>query len=281
MKKKWTGERLETFIFNSTAIEHLHRYALAQPFVKDKVVLDIACGEGYGSNLMAQIAKKTIGVDISKETISEAREKYKKSNLQFLEGSTSNIPCEDHSIDIVVSFETIEHHDQHEKMIEEILRVLKPEGLLIMSSPDKFFYSIVRNHENPFHVKELFEDEFKRLILKYFRFQIFFSQNSGFYSVVLPEKQDQNQKISGYSGDYENIVVDKSIGSLYWITIASNFEIPPIEVHPLFNGNTILDLQLKTIKEQYQNSFSYKIGNRILIPLSFIKKIWKWLLSRM
>jgi len=63
--KNWTGERLETHILNVITIEHLHRYALALPHSTGKIVLDIACGDGYGSNLLARNAVSVIGVDIA------------------------------------------------------------------------------------------------------------------------------------------------------------------------------------------------------------------------
>ena len=92
MKKKWTGERLETFIYNRDAVDHLHRYAIASNFVEGKVVLDIASGEGYGSNLMSEKASFVYGVDIDESTIRKADKKYKKNNLKLLKGSTSAIP---------------------------------------------------------------------------------------------------------------------------------------------------------------------------------------------
>ncbi len=137
MKKKWTGERLETFVLNETTVEHLHRYGIVMPFIEDKTVLDIACGEGYGSKLLSSKALKVIGVDIDLETIEKASKKYGSSNLTFIQGSADKIPVKDGSIDTVVSFETIEHHDKHNEMMNEIKRVLKPGGILIISSPEK------------------------------------------------------------------------------------------------------------------------------------------------
>ena len=113
MKKKWSGERLETFVYGEFVSEHLHRYCLANLYVTDKVVLDIASGEGYGSNLLSSSAKEVIGVDIDQEAVENAKQKYKKSNLNFKTGSADKIPVADNSIDVLVSFETIEHHDKH------------------------------------------------------------------------------------------------------------------------------------------------------------------------
>ncbi len=134
-------ERLSPDTFSMSSVEHLHRYALAADICGGKDVLDIASGEGYGSNLLAQAAKTVIGVDISTEAIDQAKAKYVRPNLRFLRGAADAIPLDSSSIDVVVSFETLEHHDKHEEMLSEIKRILRPNGLLIISTPDKRFYS--------------------------------------------------------------------------------------------------------------------------------------------
>src|SRR5690242_14088156 len=108
MKRTWTGERLETFIYDETTIEHLHRYAIAKEYVKDKLVLDLACGEGYGSNLLAQDARRITGADISASTIESAKLKYQKPNLDFIQCPAHQLPFADNSFEVVVSFETLE-----------------------------------------------------------------------------------------------------------------------------------------------------------------------------
>src|SRR5687768_2473380 len=122
----FTGERYVPEIRGDIALEHLHRYLLAKQLVAGKTVLDIASGEGYGSSILAESAFKVAGVDISREAVSHAQAKYRAENLEFLLGSCSVIPLSDASVDVVVSFETIEHHDEHELMIKEIKRVLRP-----------------------------------------------------------------------------------------------------------------------------------------------------------
>jgi len=111
-----TGERLLTGYFDRFTVEHLHRYALTRRLDHGKDVLDIASGEGYGSNLLASVANTVIGVDIDPMVVRHAKNKYSKNNLDFLTGSCSSIPLEPDSVDLVVSFETLEHHDQHEEM---------------------------------------------------------------------------------------------------------------------------------------------------------------------
>jgi glycosyltransferase involved in cell wall biosynthesis/SAM-dependent methyltransferase len=159
---------------------------LARELAHGKSVLDIACGEGYGSDLLAAVAAQVIGVDLSEEAIAHARRKYGSRNLQFRLGSCSRIPVGDASIDLVVSFETIEHHAQHDEMMREIKRVLRPDGLLVMSSPDRYQYSDVPGHRSPYHVRELYLDELCALLGRFFRNRKLYGQGVRFASVVGP-----------------------------------------------------------------------------------------------
>ena len=149
----WTGEQYVPQLGGEIELEHLHRYHWAALFSGGKRVLDIACGEGYGSEILARSATQVIGVDVSQAVV-HASSKYSQTNLEFLVGSCDGIPVSDASVDVVVSFETIEHHDRHQKMMREVKRVLRPDGILIISSPDKYVYSDVSGYKNPFHVRE-------------------------------------------------------------------------------------------------------------------------------
>ncbi len=120
-----TGERFIPGMTGIIELEHLHRYALAMTLSKGKRVLDAASGEGYGSNLLASVAESVTGIDISFEAIGHAKQRYSAKNLEFRQGNCANLPIDDCSIDLVVSFETIEHHDQHEEMMREFVRVLR------------------------------------------------------------------------------------------------------------------------------------------------------------
>lgn len=185
----FTGERYVPEETGNIAVEHLHRYLVAANLVRHKVVLDIACGEGYGCAILSETAAHVTGVDIAEEAILHATDRYVKGNLNFLPGSCTSIPLGDSSVDCVVSFETIEHHDQHEEFMLEIKRVLKPDGFILISSPDKEFYSDQRAFTNPFHVKELYEADFQKLIKKHFTQHSFFSQRIVFGSLILPSKE--------------------------------------------------------------------------------------------
>lgn len=128
---EFTGER---FIPEKTdgiiATEHYHRYLAVMEFLKknsDKVVLDAASGSGYGTNLISKFSKKVYGIDISIEAVEYAKNNFSRDNIEFLNSSIESLPFEDNTIDVIVSFETIEHVDltAQNKFLNEINRVLK------------------------------------------------------------------------------------------------------------------------------------------------------------
>ena len=170
---EFTGERyIPNLDAPEISYEHWHRYLYATQFVKDKVILDIACGEGYGSYLLAQYAKQVVGVDISVETIDHAISSYSRENLEFKVGSLAHIPFQDEAIfDGIVSFESIEHVSEEEQVafMKEAKRVLKPGGFLLISTPNKLTYSDLCSSKNEFHVREFYPDEFQAFLKTYFR----------------------------------------------------------------------------------------------------------------
>ena len=161
---KWTGERIIPSVLNEIAVEHISRYAFCLQLATGKKVLDIACGEGYGSNLLVPYASSVTGVDIDEKTISYAQQKYSSTNLKFIKASVLNLPFPDKSFDVIISFETIEHISEHEEMIAEISRVLKQDGMLIISTPNKKVYSANSAKPNPYHKKELDKETFANLL---------------------------------------------------------------------------------------------------------------------
>lgn len=179
-----TGERYLPEFDRDWTLEHLHRYLLACELVTGKAVLDIACGDGYGSAMLAKHATQVTGIDIDTPTVERARDKYVADNLRFLQGSATNIPLDDDSMDLVVSFETIEHLTEQDRMLREIRRVLRPKGFLLISSPNKYEYSDVPGYHNEFHLKELYCQEFEALLQKHFSRHILLGQRVIFGSLI-------------------------------------------------------------------------------------------------
>jgi ubiquinone/menaquinone biosynthesis C-methylase UbiE len=157
-----TGERMLPEKAGAVTFwEHIYRYRFATRFVRGKRVLDIACGEGYGAAALSRAgAASVIGVDISEETCEHARRKY---GVDARQGSADQIPLPAQSIDVVVSFETIEHVERPEAFLDECLRVLMPGGTLVLSTPNREAFQEMGN-ENPFHCSELTENEFVSMI---------------------------------------------------------------------------------------------------------------------
>lgn len=272
MNQNWTGERLETYIFNETAIEHIHRYAIAGEFVENKQVLDIACGEGYGSNLLIEKASAVTGVDIDPKTIERAQRKYNNSKLNFLTGDVRNIPCTDNIFDIVISFETLEHIEEHNEMMAEIKRVLKPDGLLIISTPDKYFHSDAKTIKSKFHVKELYKEEFGSLIKQFFSNVIFLQQKSMFCSAILPAENSEH--LFFYEGDFQKIEKSDSLNPVFYIAIASDREIQ-VPAGSIFNSSWSFQDILEKREALIKNSLTYKTGHLLLSPLKLIRSVFK------
>jgi SAM-dependent methyltransferase len=225
---EFTGERYMPEVAGGIKYEHLHRYLFCRPHVKNKIVLDIASGEGYGSRNLAEEAAHVYGVDIDAEAVAHAGRKYKKDNLSFQVGSCEAIPLPDASIDVVVSFETIEHHDKHQEMMSEIKRVLRPDGLLIISSPNKHVHQDINKNINPYHIKELYEDEFKALTNSYFKHCEFFEQKLTVGSAIVVKGGGSGHTVvSPNDAEFrlaQNIVPGLS-NPYYFIAICSDTEI--------------------------------------------------------
>jgi len=224
----WTGERYLTEIKGNIELEHLHRYLFAKRLCSGKRVLDIASGEGYGSAMLAQVARHVTGVDIAFDAVEHANKKYQADNLEYRQGSCAAIPLDDHSVDVVVSFETIEHHDQHDAMMHEIKRVLVSGGLLIISCPDKLEYTDRPNYSNPYHVKELYRNEFEDLLTANFKHRHIAGQRIIYGSVIFSESG--SSKLSSYEINDTSLTMTTGIPhALYLVALASDSELPMME----------------------------------------------------
>ena len=186
---KFTGERFIPGTAGEIWHEHWHRYHFTAPLVAGLDVLDVACGEGYGSALLATRAATVIGADIAQTAVDHAGARYAAvANLGFRQADCAALPFAAASFDAVVSFETIEHIVAQEPFLDEIRRVLRPDGLLILSCPNKAEYSDRLGVANEFHVRELYHDELAALIVPRFAHAVWYGQRPSFYSVVWPEE---------------------------------------------------------------------------------------------
>lgn len=164
----FTGERMTSSVQGQIEFEHLHRYCIARDLCDGLDVLDVASGEGYGAAILAGLARSVVGVEIDQESVDHARAHYASDKLHFLCGDAMALPLEDASIDLVVSFETLEHLADQARFLAEVRRVLRPSGMLLVSTPERMVYSAAGSDPNPYHVLELTEAEFCTLLSRHF-----------------------------------------------------------------------------------------------------------------
>lgn len=287
---EFTGERLTTSVKSiHGVIEHLHRYALAQKITKNKVVVDIASGEGYGSFLLSKRATRVFGVDIDEKSINHAKVKYASSkNIEFNVGSTDAIPLEDNSVDVVISFETIEHHDKHDLMMQEVSRVLKKNGFLLISSPEKSIYN-ERDPNNPYHIKELTLEDFSLLLKRNFKNVKLFNQRFVIGSLIHLINEDSVSKFNMFDGDYVHIknelYNDDFYNKSYFnLALCSNENTDDyLEVGAsIFNGVRVIKEEIEELKKGYEKKYddvlkteSFRLGNAIVKKMNLIIKFWK------
>ncbi len=182
---EFTGERFTPENTREIWYEHYHRYALASQMVDGLQVLDAASGEGYGSQLLATKAASVTAVDISDQAIIHARQRYAGTeNLEFIQADCCQLDLGDKKFDAIISFETLEHLEEQETMLAGFRRLLKPGGWLLISSPDKAEYSDAKNYSNPWHIKELYRQEFEDLLAKEFPAVSLYGQSLAFHSII-------------------------------------------------------------------------------------------------
>jgi len=281
---EFTGERFVPGVTGEMELEHIHRYLFAVNACKDKRVLDIASGEGFGSFILAQCAKTVTGVDIDQEAVKNANDIYGSSNLEFLKGSCQKIPLADATVDVVVSFETLEHIVEHDDFLKEIKRVLCPNGVLIMSTPDTDIYSNGQPTENPYHLKELTLAEYESLIKTYFKNTHMFGQKcfSGCAIQNIDHLFSQNHSKRSniyFNPDAEKVKKDHNLERIpYIVTVASDNQIEDNLLNNNFfvsttSVNDLLAMRKQIEEEKKQIEEIKKIATD---SLNLILNSWTW-----
>lgn len=146
--------------------EHYHRYAFAREFAKGARVLDLASGEGYGCALLATVASEVVGLELDAVTVAHARSWYGGENLRFETGSITdeNALADEQPFDVITCFEAVEHVAEQDRLMRLVRNRLAPGGVFLCSTPDVAVYTHDHGNENPFHVRELNQDEFRSLL---------------------------------------------------------------------------------------------------------------------
>jgi SAM-dependent methyltransferase len=176
MKLEPDGERMIVEHYRSSASDYLiylfHEvsYRFAQPFAAGRDVLDLGCGSGYGTAMLAEQARSVVGVDVSTAAISHAQTSYSRPNASFRSiAPDERLPFETASFDTVICFQVIEHVGNEDQFVSEIFRVLRPEGVAVLATPDRSTRLFPGQKPwNRWHLREYSDESLHRLLAKQF-----------------------------------------------------------------------------------------------------------------
>lgn len=179
--KQLTSTRAEN------AYNRLTNYRFAQRYVKDKSVVDIGWEEvGYGTRLLAETAKSVVGLTISSEALDLASIVYSAPNASYQQiDHLQGLPYPEDSFDVAIALEVAENLEHPENLVAEAKRVLKQDGILIISTPDKQAYSNDRNYRDPAHRREVYVPEFRELLEGHFEWVSMYRQGAVAGGLVL------------------------------------------------------------------------------------------------
>jgi SAM-dependent methyltransferase len=201
--------------------EHVVRYALAAQLVQDRHVLDAGCGVGWGTGLLlAAGASIATGLDLAVDAVADARQRV--PGATFVQGDLATLPWDDDHFDVVVCFEALEHVAEQDATLDELVRVLAPNGLLLVSSPNPRVYPA----GNPFHLHEFTPEELLEAVGKRLANQSLWNQHTQISSVLVQEGR--------FPPDHTHKVLARTVAPLlsgtdpYSLVIAGNGPLPSL-----------------------------------------------------
>ncbi len=162
-----TGERTVPGIAEENYWFRRHEIAYARLLDRctGKTVLEAGSGEGYGADMIAGVAERVVGLDYDAGAVAHVRARYPR--VEMIEGNLADLPLDDASVDMVVNFQVIEHLWDQGQFLRECLRVLRPGGQLLISTPNRITFSPGRDTPlNPFHTRELDAAELTELLVE-------------------------------------------------------------------------------------------------------------------
>jgi glycosyltransferase involved in cell wall biosynthesis len=190
-------------------LEHWNRYITFFYLAESKNVLDVACGEGYGTNLLSLIASKAIGIDLSIKNINHANDKYAsgKCNLEYIVEDACDISIKNCMIDVIYSFETIEHLKDIPGFLSSLSRIISDHGVGVISTPRPNVSLIYKRPSNPHHIHELSASKFKGYLSEYFSNVAMAGQSKDFpYEIHRDFNRDKDAYMIGIVSNDGNAV---------------------------------------------------------------------------
>ncbi len=157
------GERVIPDIPDENFENHFKVYRFVRQLAVGKDVLDVGCGTGYGTDHLAEVARSAVGVDLSRSAIRWARKRYPQG--RYMEMDVQDLKFPNDSFDLLVSSENFEHLPEQAKHVGELARVLRPDGICFVASPNPWMFIGI---DNPHHVKENSYDELRALFTPHF-----------------------------------------------------------------------------------------------------------------
>ncbi|HEY2590816.1 MAG TPA: class I SAM-dependent methyltransferase, partial [Steroidobacteraceae bacterium] len=204
--------------------EHRGRYLWAADLARGLDVIDAGCGTGYGSEIIAAAgARRVVGVDISHEAIDYARSSSSHAAIEFHVGGLHELPFEDASFDLAVCFEVIEHVEEQARAISELRRVLKPAGVLAISSPNRDVYP----PGNPHHVHEFVPQELEQALTEQFANVRLYRQSPWLTAAIFDDEQSSSLGIEHELSAKVMKVASVAPGEeMYTVALASDAGLP-------------------------------------------------------
>ena len=195
---KFTGERIVPGADNCEPAfalkmyqEHVARYLFASQLCRGKEVLDVACGVGYGAQLLArQGAERVTAFDIDRDTICHAMEFYSHPRVAYFVASVDHLPFENDRFDVITCFEAIEHVEQPHRLLRCLARLLRPEGRLVMSTP-----RALDQRRSEFHNREFAPFEFVDSLKTFFPHVHLFVENNHFASLITQDLPNEINRV--------------------------------------------------------------------------------------
>ncbi len=220
-----TGERFEPDSMGGHLIEaeHMVRYFWAAQFAAGRRTLDAGSGMGYGARILAAAgASEVVGVDLDKDVVELAR-RSAPAGVSYENGDLLELPFEDGEFEYIVCFEAIEHVERPERALDELRRVLRPGGLLAISTPNRDVYT----PGNPFHLRELSPSEFEQELGSRFATVALRRQHTWIASAVLDDEAFRtggNEVVAGV--ELRKAQAEEPGRETYTVALAGDGELP-------------------------------------------------------
>jgi len=275
MPDHWRGQLVHA--------EHLARYRLASQLAEGRRVLDVACGEGYGTALLAAAgAEQVLGVDADPATVAHVRDHH---GLDAQVGDIRSLDLADGAFDLVVSFETIEHVQEPERALDELARVRAKGGHLLISTPNAA-ESLVHND---FHVHEFGHDEFVELLRERFGAVRLLYQHNWLTSAILDEA---GMEADGGSEELDlGLTKVRGVGpghELYLLALCGDETDVPLELTGVMAGTDEahllahrLDDALRTQTRLNQDALdAHRRFEEIQETARWMRSTWSWRLTK-